>query len=232
MKPRDPWAELLAAASALQRILPDAVLVGGTAAAMHAGHRVSLDTDHVIPDLRDRFDAVLAELEAVAGWTTARVTRPVLVLGSLQGIETGIRQLRRTAPLEIETIALPDGRAVRVPTAAEMLRIKAWMYVTRNAQRDLLDVVALADHVGDAGTVEALRSIDRLYAQESGASVLHQLTQQLAEPRPADALGGALSDPATLFRSVAPEYATAAQVRERATHVAALLLRELAGMGD
>jgi hypothetical protein len=225
MNPRDPWAEPLAAASALQRILPDAVLVGGTAAAIHAGHRISLDTDRVIPDLRDRFDVVLAELEAVAGWTTARVTRPESVLGSLQGIETGIRQLRRTAPLEIETIALPDGRAVRVPTAAEMLRIKAWMYVTRNAQRELLDVVALADHVGDAGTVEALRSIDRLYAQPSGASVLQQLTQQLAEPRPADALGGELSDPAELFRSVSSAYATAVQVRERATHLAALLLR-------
>ena len=35
------WERLLSAERHLQAILPDAVLVGGTAAALHAGHRVS-----------------------------------------------------------------------------------------------------------------------------------------------------------------------------------------------
>ena len=35
------WERLLAAERQLQRLVPGAVLVGGTAAALHAGHRVS-----------------------------------------------------------------------------------------------------------------------------------------------------------------------------------------------
>lgn len=94
------WERLLAAERHVQALVPGTVLVGGTAAALHAGHRRSHDGDHVLADLRDRFDDVLAALEGVAGWRTARVQRPVLVLGGLDGIATGIRQLRRSAPLD------------------------------------------------------------------------------------------------------------------------------------
>src|SRR6218665_2232198 len=53
-------------AAGLQRILPDAVLVGGTASAIHAEHRFSRDADHVLTDLRHRFDEVSEAL-----WTGA-----------------------------------------------------------------------------------------------------------------------------------------------------------------
>lgn len=79
------WERVLAAAAHLQRILPGAILVGGSAAALYAGHRLSTDADHVLSDLRERFDQVLADLEAVAGWKTARIKRPVQILGSLDG---------------------------------------------------------------------------------------------------------------------------------------------------
>jgi hypothetical protein len=77
------WERVLSAAARLQRVLPEAVLVGGTASALYAAHRLSTDADHVLTDLRGRFDQVLAQLESVAGWTTARVRRPVPILGSL-----------------------------------------------------------------------------------------------------------------------------------------------------
>ena len=70
------WDLVLSSAAQLQRILPDAILVGGTASAIYAEHRFSRDADHVLTDLRQRFDEVLAELESVAGWKTARVKRP------------------------------------------------------------------------------------------------------------------------------------------------------------
>ena len=98
------WEKVLTSAAHLQRILPEAVLVGGTAAALYAGHPFSADADHVLPDLAQRFDRVLADLECVAGWKTARVQRPVQILGKLDGIETGVRQLIRDEPLETTRI--------------------------------------------------------------------------------------------------------------------------------
>ncbi|HWE84436.1 MAG TPA: nucleotidyl transferase AbiEii/AbiGii toxin family protein [Terracidiphilus sp.] len=183
--PLPDWESVLSAAAHLQQIFPDAVLVGGTAAAMYAGHRVSTDADHVLTDLRSRFDQVLAELESVAGWTTARVKAPVVILGSLDGIETGIRQLIRERPLETTQMWVGNDR-ITVPTAEEMLRIKSVLILKRNATRDYLDFAALADHLGDEKTVAALRSFDELYPQPNGESALQQLQIQLAEPLPYD----------------------------------------------
>ena len=118
--------EVLEAAARLQELVSDAVLVGGTAAALHAHHRESLDDDHVIADLKSRFDDVLRALEETDGWVTARVQRPVLILGRLDGVETGIRNLIRRRPLEVEEIDIGN-RSLRVPTLEEISRIKAWL---------------------------------------------------------------------------------------------------------
>jgi hypothetical protein len=176
------WERLLSAERHLQALVPAAVLVGGTAAALHAGHRKSLDGDHVIADLRDRFDQVLAELEAAAGWTTERVRRPVVILGRLDGVMTGIRQLRRTQPLETQSLA-----GLRVPTLAEMARIKAWLLVTRHTVRDYLDTVVLLERLGDADAVGALRTLDSIYAQPGGGSPLAEVVERLAAAAPGDA---------------------------------------------
>jgi len=179
------WENVLSSAARLQRILPDAVLVGGTASAIHACHRMSVDADHVLTDLRHRFDAILTELESVAGWKTARVQRPVQILGSLDGIETGVRQLVRDEPLETETIDI-GGTSIVLPTQAEMLRIKGILILKRNATRDYLDFVALADHMGEQKVVTALEDFDSLYSQANGQSPLQQLQAQLALPSPYD----------------------------------------------
>lgn len=183
--PLPDWELVLSSAARLQRVLPDAVLVGGTASAIHAHHRFSRDADHVLTDLRDRFDEVLADLESVAGWKTARVQRPVQILGSLDGIETGIRQLIRNEPLET-TVVDYHGARITVPTEGEILRIKGVLILSRNATRDYLDFVALADHMGSENVAQAVRSFDRLYRQESGESSLQQLQVQLANALPYD----------------------------------------------
>ena len=187
-KVTDPdWDRVLRAAAHLQRIIPDAVLVGGNAAAEHVHHRLSLDDDHVVMELQDRFDLVLDALEATDGWITARVKRPVLILGSLDGVETGIRNLIRRIPLEIEVHDSPHG-PIRVPTLHEMTRIKGWLVLIRNATRDVLDLVALADRLGPEAA-DVLLSIDAYYADQrgpGGARIALQLARQLAEPRPYD----------------------------------------------
>lgn len=181
-------ADVLTAAARLQDVVPDAVLVGGTAAAHHAGHRVSFDDDHVVADLRERFDDVLSALEQTDGWVTTRVRRPVLILGSLDGIETGIRDLIRRRPLEIEETSV-GARVLRVPTLAEITRIKAWLVLLRNATRDYLDLVALADRLGRDRAVDVALGLEDYYEDQQGPGgrrVATQLAKQLAEPRPYD----------------------------------------------
>ena len=180
------WERLLRAAARLQGILPEATLVGGTAAAIDAGHRRSADADHVLADLIGRFDQVLAELESAAGWKTARVRRPVAIFGSLDGILTTVRNQIRTAPLETVDVTA-SGQRIRIPTRAEILRVKAWLIVRRNATRDFLDVAAIAANLSDGAVLAALAPMDRLYPQDGDpGSVRHQLMRQLAMPRPFD----------------------------------------------
>lgn len=219
------WEQVLSAAAHLQRILPGAVLVGGSAAAVYAGHRLSTDADHVLTDLRERFDRVLADLEAVAGWKTARIRRPVQILGSLDGIETGVRQLIREEPLETTQIEY-QGQTIKLPTEAEMLRIKAVLILQRNATRDYLDFVALADHMGDEKVIEALRSFDRLYPQPSGESALQQLQIQLANPLPYDLEELNLAE----YKNLAPRWHDWQAVKAACVHYAILIFDHIVGV--
>lgn len=216
--PMPEWDALLSSVAHLQRILPDAVLVGGTAAALYAHHRVSVDHDHTLGDLKPRFDDVLAQLESVAGWKTARVRRPVCILGSLDGIETGIRQLIREEPLETESLDV-GGERLLVPTKSEMLRIKAVLILKRNATRDYLDFVALAEVLGEDGTVAAMRSFDELYPQENGASSLQQLLIQLSNPMPYDLDSMDLSE----YKHLKSEYQDWEVIKTRCRKLAELL---------
>lgn len=218
------WERLLRAAARLQGILPDATLVGGTAAAIEAGHRRSMDADHVIAGLTGRFDQVLAELESAAGWKTARVKRPVVIYGSLDGILTTVRNQIRTAPLDtIEVTA--SGQRVRVPTRAEILRVKAWLIVRRNATRDFLDVAAIASRLKDTAVLTAIAPLDRLYPQDgdSGA-VRHQLMRQLAMPRPYDLGSLNLSE----YKGLVPAWRDWATVVEQCRRVATLMATAVA----
>ncbi|MBD8078404.1 nucleotidyl transferase AbiEii/AbiGii toxin family protein [Cellulosimicrobium arenosum] len=184
-----PFDDLLESAARLQELVPDAVLVGGTAAALHAGHRVSVDHDHVLGDLRDRFDIVLEALEREGEWVTNRVRAGKIILGELGDIEAGVRQLIRTRPLETERHRLPSGRVLTVPTFDETLRVKAFLIVKRNQTRDYLDVAALSVHSGVEHAARVLARIDDYYSDQvhDEGPVSTQVAIQLAAPRPKDA---------------------------------------------
>jgi len=220
------WERVLSAAAHLQRILPEAVLVGGTASALHAAHRFSRDADHVLADLRPQFDEVLAQLESVAGWQTARVQRPVQILGSLDGIETGVRQLIRQAPLET-TVLDYQGTVLRIPTAAEILRIKGILILKRNATRDYLDFAALADHLGDDRIGHALRPFDALYPQDNGESPLQQLQVQLADPLPYDLEGTDLTE----YKYLVPRWHDWRAIRDTCAHLATVIFDRVCDLG-
>jgi len=219
------WEQVLASAARLQRILPDAVLVGGSASALYAAHRLSTDADHVLTDLRPRFDQILADLESVAGWKTARVRRPVLILGSLDGIETGVRQLIRDQPLETCQIDY-QGEQITLPTEAEMLRIKGVLILKRNATRDYLDFVALAEHLSAEKMVEALHPFDRLYPQPNEESALQQLQIQLAQPLPYDLEEHNLTE----YKQLDPRWHSWQNVKTLCADYAALIFDRIVGL--
>lgn len=181
---------MLESAARLQKVVPDAVLVGGSAAALWADHRSSYDHDHVLEDLEARFDSILEAIEATDGWVTNRVTPGKIILGELGDIESGVRQLIRNAPLEVAEVVLPSGQTLRVPTPDEILRIKGYLIVRRNQVRDYLDVAALSDRHGISHAADVLGHIDDYYSDQRGPEaegVATQLARQLAAPKPADA---------------------------------------------
>jgi hypothetical protein len=187
---RPELVRVLESAARLQEIVPDAVLVGGSAAALWANHRSSYDHDHVLEDLSARFDAVLDAVEATDGWVTNRVTPGKIILGELGDIESGVRQLIRNRPLEVTEVTLPSGHVLRVPTPDEILRIKGYLVVRRNQVRDYLDVAALSDRYGISHAASVLSRIDVYYSDQRGSGpegIATQLARQLADPRPADA---------------------------------------------
>ncbi len=163
-------------------------MVGGAAAILYADHRESRDHDHVVADLADRFEMVLDAVEGDEGWATNRVSPGKVILGNLDGIEAGVRQMIRKAPLEVAEVGVPSGGKVTVPTVEETLRIKAFLVVRRNQTRDYLDLAALADHIGVDRAGEVLRQIDDYYADQNDSEdgVASQLARQLADPQPAD----------------------------------------------
>lgn len=81
------------------------------------------------------------------------------------------------------------GKRLIVPTAAEILRIKAWLALNRNQTRDYLDIAALADRMGLDEAATMLRGIDDYYTDinRQPEAVATQLARQLADPRPRDA---------------------------------------------
>jgi hypothetical protein len=115
------WERLIDLAAEFGLGHPDAVLDSGTVAALYAGHRVSLNADFILADLRERFEQILTAPEADPDWVTARLNPPVLVLWQFKGVETGLRQLRRSRALESTEIGV-RGQRLRVPTLSATCR--------------------------------------------------------------------------------------------------------------
>ncbi|MGA2478324.1 MAG: hypothetical protein ABSG63_06185 [Spirochaetia bacterium] len=217
------WERLLAHAAILQAKVPSAILVGGTAAALHAGHRVSFDHDHVLKDLAAHYEKATAALESIAGWRTKRRIRGKLVLGEIEGIDAGLRNQRRSAPLETTSITLPGGRILKVPTIEEMLRIKTFLVVERNTTRDYLDVAALSYHLGTGKSVRAIERMRQLYAEFAGEAgdIMISVTVKLGMPDPYDLTGVDLTE----YKGIIPPWNDWRAVEKQCRVLAVAMLR-------
>ena len=200
--PTDPqhWLRVLQAAERLQRTLDGVYVVGGTAAALWVGHRTSHDADHYMPDLEHRFDEVLDRLEALPGWITARIRRPHLILGHLDGVMAGVAQFPTVASdsMQVETtqVTTPQGLTIRLPTFRDTLLLKNRLLMTRNMARDYVDYVYLAMSLEDTNLEQALAPARRYKLPSSGPwshdgserpiAFLEELGLRLVRPTPKD----------------------------------------------
>ena len=87
-----------------------------------------------------------------------------------------------------------DDGSITIPTPAEMLRIKGILILKRNATRDYLDFIALAQSLGDNKVMDALNTFDEFYPQPNKESAYQQLQVQLSNPLPYDLDDVNLSD--------------------------------------
>jgi len=98
------WQKLIEAAANFQELLTGSVMIGGSAVALHLKHRYSFDADQILSDLKENYEGVLDFLEGRDNWKTARINPPKLILGNFQGVETGVRQLRRNRVISTRLI--------------------------------------------------------------------------------------------------------------------------------
>ncbi|HTM84568.1 MAG TPA: MMPL family transporter, partial [Mycobacterium sp.] len=130
--------------------------------------------------------------------------------------------LTRRRPMETAAVQLPTGDRLQIPTGAETLRLKGYLLMSRNSDRDYVELAELAD-VLDAKTVAvALRGIDGYYCGQPADRqwMATQLVCRLADPKPAEHDDGLSGDSA-------PRMGTDwDHVRERCLSVAVAMLEE------
>lgn len=178
-------APIVRAGVRASREVPGSVALGGTICSLYAQHRLSVDIDFVLKDLNNRFDQVREHLLDVPGWRENRVRAPVLILGSMDGVEVGYRQLRRKTPIETTELRTPDGSLV-VPTLEELVRIKAFLAYERNYTRDFVDFAELAAMLTEDATISALATLDDKLGWEKQPLILEEVMKSLLLSKPRD----------------------------------------------
>ena len=194
------WENTLTAGVIAQSLV-GGIAVGGTAAAIYAGHRLSMDTDHLMMNLRGHFDEVLDKLCKSKEWKTARLQRPVLILGSISDCEVGFRQSLRTLPIETIKAETAFGE-LEIPTLDEMIGMKALLLYRRKVLRDFLDFAALAECTTDDEVLKSLLKLDERYGELQTNSLRLDISRALVIPEPVDLEGTDISH----YRSLAPEW--------------------------
>jgi len=220
----DDWDGLLTAVVEFQTAHGDYPLLGGTAAALYAGHRRSNDADYGVSDLAERFDELLRELDADDRWDLQRRHHGRLLLGRFEGVQTGLRQLRRTRPLATEQRHTSAGR-VTVPTLPELVRVKGWLIIDRNVTRDYLDFAALSATLDDMTLEHALSLFNDCYrdvardGSDRATNPLMQLQWQLDAPHPDDLE----ETPPSSYRGIQPPWDDWAVIADQCERTARII---------
>jgi predicted nucleotidyltransferase component of viral defense system len=151
-------------------------LVGGTAVALHLGHRRSVDLDWFTPE---RFEPLrlAQELHDEGIAIVTRVEAP----GTLHGIVRGVRVslIRHNYPLLARLQAWRGG--IRVAARADLAAMKLSAVAQRGAKKDFVDIFALGKRS------DSLRQLLRWYKQKFAVDEAAHLLFSLAYFDDADA---------------------------------------------
>jgi len=96
--------------------------------------------------------------------------------------------MRRVIPLQVTR-----RHRLRVPTARDILRIKAFLCTERRAVRDFVDVAALARHLGDSAAGDSLKYLNLTYDPMGAQSRITRFAE-VCEQEPLDLHALALAD--------------------------------------
>ncbi|NDC36795.1 MAG: hypothetical protein EBZ48_01950 [Proteobacteria bacterium] len=177
--------KIVEAGAKVSQEVDGAVALGGTVCAPYANHRLSVDIDFVLSDLRSRFDQVREHLLEVPGWTEASARPPVLILDSFNCIEVGLRQLRRNTKMQTQVVTTSAG-PLTIPTLDELLCTKAFLLYQRGYTRDFADFAELSVLMTDDKVVATLTELDKRFAWEKQPSVMLGVLKALLCPAPVD----------------------------------------------
>jgi hypothetical protein len=208
--------EVVKAGVKAQEAVPGSIALGGTICALFTHHRESVDIDFVLSDLTKRFEDIRKKLLEIPEWKEARVNAPVLILGSLDDIEIGYRQLRRAVPIETEILETHFGQLV-VPTLEELIRTKAFLTYDRNYTRDYFDFAELSCLIDTSKVIDVLATIDDKFQQDKQEPIVVEIIKKLLAPNPYD-----LADPRYGFeqlRFLEPRLKTWEQVVARCSEI-------------
>jgi Nucleotidyl transferase AbiEii toxin, Type IV TA system len=178
-------AEMIRAGVEANREVPGSVALGGTICSLFAHHRASSDIDFVLSDLSKRFDEIREHLTNLPEWKERRVSIPLTILGTLNGVRVGYRQLRRTVAIDTQVIETPLGDLV-VPTLDELLRTKAFLCYNRNYTRDFVDFAELSCLFETKEVVLILRDLDERFSWDKQPGILIEVIKKLLLPEPHD----------------------------------------------
>lgn len=218
------WQKTLAAGVMAQSLV-GGIAVGGTACAIYAGHRLSVDTDHLLMDLRGHFDEVLEKLSESPEWKTARLKRPVLILGSINDCEVGFRQSQRTLSIETVSVQTPYGNLV-IPTLDELIGMKAYLSYQRRTVRDFLDFAVLTTCTSETEVLDSLLRLDKRYGELQTGSVGLEVSRTLVNPDPVDMEHTDLSR----YKALAPEWMEWSRTAEMCRNFGLMLGEKLVGI--
>ena len=212
------WGRVLAAASKTQAAVQEAVLVGGAAVNVLAPYRTSQDADHLVHNLSSIWDSVLERLDGMDGWTFHQLRERHTIFGSVDGVPVSLMDDdivgQHGEPLELQTTVV-KGMPMRLPTIAELVRIKSYLLLFRNMARDYADCTIMVRGAQPSELYEILSPLERRYivhphesfshdGKERSLSFLEEMGLRLLSPRPRD-LKKSLNQWEQRFRLFHPE---------------------------